>query len=206
MLSCKNISCRRSGKTVFKDVGFTLSPGSALILRGPNGSGKTSLLKILAGIMRPDTGQVEYDGNDIKNIYQIYSGMIEFIGHKNGMKGDFTVEQNLDFWADMADSLEAVAPAIMYFNLIECYDTKYRYLSEGQKRRVALAKLLCCPTTSIWLLDEPTNNLDKESVTALTNVINTKIDQQGIVVLSTHYDIKIKNSQELDLAIYAEED
>ena len=198
MLLCSNLTCSRNGRNIFEDLSFKAEKESLTIIKGDNGSGKTTLLKSLAGIIRYNSGSITWNGGTIENNEE-YIRNISFIGHKSSMDGNLTVEDNLNFWAELNNTKEAVAAAIVCFNLGRVYDMPYHKLSEGWKRKVALARLLACPKI-IWLLDEPTVNLDSEGVNILVELIKSRIQQKGLVIISTNTEIRgLPNHQEVNL-------
>jgi heme exporter protein A len=177
-LTCLNVSIERGGYKLFEDMSFTLLEGAGLVVKGANGSGKTSLLKVLAGLVKPSYGSVAlasgYTSSDML-----------YIGHKNAIKGDATVLENLQFWAKLRGEPLLLAAAISHFGLGYYTDTPCRELSAGWQRRVALAKLICCPS-KLWLLDEPTANLDAEGEAITLSLIKARIHSGGGVVAAMH--------------------
>ncbi len=182
-LIAENIDCIRGERVIFEHVGFCLPASSALILRGANGSGKTSLLKILAGLMPSPHGILHFiqdDGEPERPRPLCY------IGHQHGLKANETVHENLQFYASLNDISTAMLPAAMhYFDLERYQDTPLHQLSAGWQKRTALARLLMS-TEPVWLLDEPTNFLDEEAVLLFTNLVETRVKQGGIVVIASH--------------------
>jgi heme exporter protein A len=182
-LIVENVGCRRGGRVIFEQVGFCLPASSALILRGVNGSGKTSLLKILAGLIPTERGKVMFlqDDNEPDRIRPIC-----YVGHQQGLKVHETVLQNLKFYASLNEISAAMLPAaIRYFDLDRYQDTPLHQLSAGWQRRTSLARLLMS-VEPVWLLDEPTNFLDEEAVLLFTNLVETRVKQGGIVVIASH--------------------
>lgn len=185
MLTLQNITLIREDKKIFSNLGFSIAPGSALIITGKNGVGKTSLLKIIAGISKATSGKILWNNEDIENFRDDFNGDLQFIGHKNFLKPELTVLENLQFYAKLADTEIALSAAIHFFKLTDFIDTKTKKLSAGWQKRVMLAKLLSCPA-SIWLLDEPFSNLDKEGKFLLKGLIQTRIKENGLVILTSH--------------------
>jgi len=179
LLTCDNVWIERAGYPLFEGVGFTLLEGAGLTLKGANGAGKTTLLKILAGIIQPSVGEVSLQaGKDATDIL--------FIGHNNALKLDATVYENLLFWADMRGEPMLLGAAVSHFNLQHLIDTPCRELSAGWRRRVTLAKLMCCPS-KLWLLDEPTANLDADGEKMVLNLIKARLGGGGGVIAAMHH-------------------
>lgn len=199
MLTVDNLSLFKDNKQIFSQIGFSISSGCALIITGSNGSGKTSLLKIMAKIGQPTNGKILWSGQDINDISDDYLGDSQFLGHKNFLKQQLTVIQNLRFYTKLSDSEPALGAALQYFNLNDVANQKVKTLSAGWQQRVILAKLLACPS-SIWFLDEPSTNLDKEGKDKLHNLITTRIKENGLVVMTTHdkmfFDLGVKINME----------
>ncbi|NOX73378.1 MAG: heme ABC exporter ATP-binding protein CcmA [Alphaproteobacteria bacterium] len=182
-----NLSCRRGDLRVLSGVSFTLAAGQALILRGPNGVGKTTLLRTLAGLAPPDSGQIDAPEDDI-----IYAA------HSDGIKAQLSVTENLRFWADIFGTSD-IAPALDLFNLRPLADRAAHHLSAGQKRRLGLSRLLVC-NRRVWLLDEPTVSLDVQSVRTFADMVEDHLAKGGIAILATHVDLGLKSAQTLDIA------
>ncbi len=188
MLTLDNIACCKNQELVFKNLGFSVGLGSGLILQGSNGSGKTTLLKVIAGLCQPRFGEILWNNENIKPFRQQFSASINYIGHKKFLKNQLTVKQNLTFYAKLSQTEILLASAFKYFSLEKFLDKPIYQLSSGWQKKVMLAKLLCCPAT-IWLLDEPTVNLDQTSAELLFNLVSIKIKDGGIVIIASHDDI-----------------
>ena len=178
MLSIHGLTCLVDSKLLFKNLGVTLLPGAILHLTGANGSGKTSLLRMIAGICAPSS-------NYTPPVSMLY------IGHNLGLKKDLSVLENLQFWTKVYESEERLRSAVHYFALEAVLMTKCYRLSAGMQKRVALAKLLACDA-KIWLLDEPEVNLDVESRMLLNNLIVSKANTGGIIITTSHAQMTIK--------------
>lgn len=185
MLTVDNLCLQKDQRQIFKDLGFSVSVSSALIITGKNGSGKTSLLKILAGISQATSGSILWGGENVENMRGDFNGDTQFLGHKNFLKQDLTVLENLRFYAKLADTELALHSGISFFGLQDLVDEKVKNLSAGWQKRVMLAKLLSCPAT-IWLLDEPSNNLDKEGKEKLHGLIKHRSKEDGLIIMTTH--------------------
>jgi heme exporter protein A len=184
LLSCENIACTRGESLIFSDVGFCLQEGALLLLKGPNGSGKTTLLRILAGLMEPQAGRVLWNDKPITNNYEFRKDLVS-IGHRSAVKLDCTVYENLAFWAHIHDTEMLIPAAMKFFDLNALRDVPAGQLSAGWQRRVALARLIVSPC-KLWLLDEPTNFLDDDAVILAASLIESRVQQGGIVVVASH--------------------
>jgi|CXWL01.1.fsa_nt_gi heme exporter protein A len=184
MLICQNLSCVRGNSIIFEHLGFCLQEGTLLLLKGANGSGKTSLLSILSGLMPADSGDILWDGDSIKDNNNFKKELM-FIGHKSGVKGDATVFENLEFWAKLYDTELLIPAAMSFYNLNRFADVPAAQLSAGWQRRIALARLIVSPC-KLWLLDEPTNFLDEDAVILTASLIEARVKQGGIVVVASH--------------------
>ncbi len=189
-ISVKSLSVSRGGINLLQDVDIELKNGQVGILRGPNGVGKTSLLRALAGLQPFDSGEIEYSLEDI-----CYSG------HADGVKPTLTVQENLEFWANIFGS-PSISEVAEKFMIIDLLNSKAGNLSAGQKRRVGLSRL-GLTGRQVWLLDEPTVSLDETSVKIFENIIKDHLSEDGCALIATHIDLGLENNaQIIDLLKY----
>ncbi|WP_017442666.1 heme ABC exporter ATP-binding protein CcmA [Rickettsia gravesii] len=177
------------------DLNNTFLPSSITYIKGANGCGKSSLLRMIAGIMQPSSGNIYYRNCNINNIAKLYC---TYIGHNLGLKSEMTVFENLKFWSEIYNSAETLYAAIHYFKLHDLLDTKCYSLSSGMQKIVAIARLIACQS-DLWLLDEVETNLSKENRDLLNNLVVMKANSGGIVLLSSHLESSIKSAQILQL-------
>jgi heme exporter protein A len=194
-LIAENLVLSRGGRVIVEGLSFRLSGGSALLLTGANGSGKTTLLRALAGFLRPAAGAVRLEGAGEDSVPGELS---HFVGHLDGIKSHLTVEENLRFWAAYLGDEDDVAAALEAFALTELADIPAGYLSAGQKRRLALARLAAAKRP-IWLLDEPTVSLDTASVALLVKSVEAHVAGGGLAVIATHIPLTLQRAQEIRL-------
>lgn len=188
MLTLNNLTYYIDNKQIFKNIGLSVSLSSALIIKGDNGSGKTSLLKIICGIKKPYNGTILWGNDNIEDIRSDFNSDIQYIGHQNFLKDHLTVKENLEFFSKLYDCQLALNSALSFFEISNISNIFVKYLSAGIKKRIMLAKLLACPAT-IWILDEPLVNLDKHFQEKFIGLIKTRIKEGGLVILTTHDNV-----------------
>lgn len=202
MLISKNVTCQYNNRVVFENVNVNLGQGALVILHGPNGSGKTSFLKIMAGINTPWEGEVLWNDRSIADAIQDDELRINYLGHAYAVKPELTVYENIEFWAELAGNPAKIEDAMKAFGLLGSENQLCADLSDGWKKRVALARLVCCPA-NVWLLDEPYNNLDVKSSEKLDKLIVDYAKAGGIVMLSSHTLVPIEKADKLNIAAFA---
>lgn len=198
-LVAENLVLSRAGRTVVDGLSLRLGAGEALLLRGPNGSGKTTLLRALAGLLAPAAGVMRLDDAPAE---RERGELAHFIGHLDGIKSHLTVGENLAFWAVYLGGGGNPTVALDGFGLAPLADIPAGYLSAGQKRRLALARLVAV-RRPLWLLDEPTVSLDTEAVELLVAAIAAHLAGGGLAVIATHVDIALAGAQTLRLVAAA---
>ncbi|RWP62759.1 heme ABC exporter ATP-binding protein CcmA [Mesorhizobium sp.] len=194
-LIAENLGGERGGEAVFSGINFALGKGQALIVTGPNGAGKSTLLRIVAGLLPVAAGRllVEGGGEDFPSV----ASACHYLGHQNAMKTVLSVAENLRFWRDFsgADFLSA-EQALAMVGLDGIGHLPFGYLSTGQRRRAAIAKLLVS-RRPLWLLDEPTAGLDKASEERFGGLMREHLDEGGIIIAATHLPLGLEGAQEL---------
>ena len=186
----RSLSVSRGGISLLQGLDIEIKNGQVGILQGPNGIGKTTLLRALAGLQPIESGTIEGSLEDM-----CYSG------HSDGVKPTLTVQENLEFWANIFGS-PSISEVAKKFILVDLLNIRVGTLSAGQKRRVGLARL-GLTGRSVWLLDEPTVSLDETSVKIFGNIINDHLSENGSALIATHMDLRLKNkAQVIDLLKY----
>lgn len=178
-LVVRDLTVARGGVAVLSGVSFVLSPGQALILRGPNGSGKTTLLRTIAGLQPAISGDVS--GAEERSAYA---------GHADGVKATLTVAENLTFWASVFGQ-SGIEEAVGAFDLLELRERPAGRLSAGQRRRLGLARLMVT-AAPVWLLDEPTVSLDAPSVDLFARAVKGHLSRGGMALMATHIDLGLE--------------
>ena len=182
-LIVENLSVSRGSIPVLHDISMTCQPGEAVVLRGPNGVGKTTFLRTLAGFIPPSAGTASLNGATLK-ARDDFQSHLTYAGHADAIKAQLTVAENIQFWADLHQNSGA-SDALAAFDLLSIQDRLAGRCSAGQKRRLGLARLLVAGR-SLWLLDEPTVSLDTASKDALATQIKTHLNDGGLAVIATH--------------------
>jgi heme exporter protein A len=201
VLEAVELECERSGRILFRGLSFALHPGELLRIAGANGSGKTSLLRILCGLLAPTQGEVRWQGMRVERLREEYSTRLVYLGHAPAVKDDLTAAENLSistFLAGIRPGEEAVRAALARFGL-SGKDVPVKKLSQGQRRRAALARLCLSASAPLWLLDEPFAALDVEGASLLGGLIKDHMARRGAVVFTTHQDPGIATTRVIDL-------
>jgi heme exporter protein A len=189
---------------LFSDLSFTLPPYTLLEVRGANGSGKTTLLRSLCGLFAPAAGRVAWDGADIRTLGEEYRARVAYLGHLNAVKDELSAAENVQHSARLAGlpaSGEAVLAALGMFGLDSYRDLPCHALSQGQRRRVALARLQLAAARPLWILDEPFNALDAAAVQLTRTLLESHLERGGMIVLTTHQDmpLRARSTQRIEL-------
>lgn len=193
MLSVHDLACERGERLLFKNLGFELGRGEALLVRGGNGRGKTSLLRILCGLSAPAAGEVSWRGEPIARAHEVYGREMAYVGHANGIKDDLTPLENLRLAAALGGrelGEDAAQAALAQVGLARGADLPARVLSFGQRRRVALAGLATAGAL-LWILDEPLTGLDVDGVAMVEALISDHVSAGGLAVMTTHQPLSL---------------
>jgi heme exporter protein A len=196
-LEASHLKCIRGERLLFDALGFRLQGGQMLYLRGANGAGKTSLLRLLCGLAQPESGQILWNGKPVGEQTEVFRQDLFYLGHHNALQEALTVDENLAFYATLAGAAPnaaATAHALERMGLRGCQRRLVRHLSQGQKRRVALARLML-NKASLWVLDEPFVALDTTSLDLLAGVIGQHLQRGGMAVLTSHQQVDIPGAQ-----------
>jgi len=199
-LNCEQLAVVRADVLLFSDIDIRMKSGDLLVVQGANGAGKSTLLQTLAGLIAPAFGSIMWDDAPLIK-HEKYPSNIVYLGHQRGLYLDMTVEQNVRLWAKLANADETADAAMHYFDLSEIADFPVSMLSEGWRQRVALTRLLTMPG-ALWILDEPTANLDDEGISHLHSLITARIEQNGIVIMSTHAKLQGERYKVLNINDY----
>ncbi|WP_338521745.1 heme ABC exporter ATP-binding protein CcmA [Candidatus Legionella polyplacis] len=197
MLEVKELDFGYTDKFLFENVNFCIDNGQLLHLKGDNGVGKTTLLKVISGIFHPENGYILYNGTNILDNLFLYQKNICFVGHKLGFSPLLTVKENIFFDIHLFNFTVDYKKILKQFNLQDFYDDLCYYLSIGQKRLVSLLKILIT-NAKFWLLDEPFVSLDKKMIIFIKKIILTHLSRGGMIILVSHQDIVLKKVNYLE--------
>lgn len=206
MLEASNLEATRGTATLFTGLGFTLRPGALLRVTGSNGSGKTSLLRALCGLLLPSAGAVLWNGENIRALREEYCKRLAYVGHANALKDDLTVEENLAVSCAISGlgvSPERSRSALESFGLSGRMHLPARALSQGQRRRAALARLALSEALPLWVLDEPFAALDTAAIERVQSLAGAHLARGGMVVLTTHQEARIEAPAVIDIHLDA---
>jgi heme exporter protein A len=201
VLEAKELECERGGRVLFRGLSFALKGGEALRVAGRNGSGKTSLLRILCGLLAPAGGEVRWKDAPISDLREDYSRELVYLGHAPAVKDDLTAAENLEITCRLAGNPQprkAIDQALALLGL-DGVAQPTRKMSQGQRRRAALARLGLSGSIPLWLLDEPFSALDSAGIGTLGSILGNHLARGGAVVFTTHQDPGFAAARVLDL-------
>lgn len=203
MLEISNLACSRGDHRLFSELSFTLDFGQIMQVQGANGSGKTSLLRTLCGFITPDEGDIIWRGESIRELDEEYYAEMMYLGHLNAIKDELSALENLRISAGLSgvelEEKEALA-ALRRMGLRGRELLPTKVLSQGQRRRVALARLLVSDA-KLWVLDEPLTALDVGAVALIQELIAEHLARQGMVIFTTHQPLEVAGKEMLSLSL-----
>lgn len=195
-LTAHDLACIRGGREVFAGVNFSLSGGEALVVTGRNGAGKSSLLRMIAGLISTIAGRLTLSGAGEAPLEE----QAHYLGHQDAIKPSLSVSENLRFWADFLGGAGDIDPALTAVDLAGLADFPAAYLSAGQRRRLSIARLVAVKRP-LWLLDEPASTLDEPSQKWLAELMREHLAAGGMIVAAAHGPIGLERARELKLGL-----
>ena len=200
-LDCDGLTLWRGDRCLFSELSFQIGAGAAALIGGPNGSGKTSLLRVVCGLSPPEEGAVHWMGKGIQKQRQAYAKALAYNGHTDGLNAELTPLENLAFFCALRGSEPASSVAnLSGLGLDACAGLPVRALSAGQRRRAGLARVLAAEAP-LWVLDEPFTNLDGEGRRYLTARLLTHLGNGGMAVIASHQDLDVPAEQLLTITL-----
>jgi heme exporter protein A len=201
-LEALNLACIRDDRLLFENLSFSIEAGQAIILEGRNGTGKTTLLRMLCGLRRPDAGEIHWQGESIeRNAVDFYRHMA-FVGHADGVKRELTAIENLRLLQTLCGKGNmSIHAALATVKLVGFEDVPVHYLSAGQRRRAALARLLVTDAR-LWVLDEPFTSLDRDGIRLVEELMDRHLADGGSMVMTSHHEVNLSapNTQRINLS------
>ena len=201
-LQAYQLACTRGERQLFNKINFDINGGDAMRVEGTNGSGKTSLLRMLCGLSLPSEGEVRWNGRHVSKVREEFGSQLIYLGHANGVKDDLIAWENVVIASILSGrpvSRDEAYIALEFLGLNQAADLPTRSLSQGQRKRVALARLQFGMNTPLWILDEPFTALDQKTVSNLCSTLDQHLHHGGMVVYTTHQEISLSPRRMLSL-------
>lgn len=201
MLQAASLTCVKGDHVLFDHLDLSIHPGQIYQISGANGTGKTCLLKILAGLSPPEEGAVFWNGEPIQRHPDKFRSLLAYLGHSIGLKLDLTPTENLEFWSSLYGASQTpLADALIRVGLKDQAHIACRYLSAGQRRRAAIARFQINDAL-VWILDEPLTALDSSGIKSVCQTIDAHLDRGGLVVLTSHQPITLERHAVVEFQI-----
>lgn len=190
-LEAVDLACIRDDRLLFENLSFSISGGEAIILEGRNGTGKTTLLRMLCGLRRPDAGEIRWQDESIERCAVEFHRYMAFVGHADGVKRELTAIENLRLLQTLCgQGSMSIHEALATVKLVGFEDIPVHYLSAGQRRRAALARLLVTDAR-LWILDEPFTSLDRDGIRLVEDLMDRHLANGGAMVMTSHHDVNL---------------
>jgi heme exporter protein A len=199
MLEAAHLGCARGGRALFRDLSFSVKGGELLRIAGANGSGKTSLLRILCGLLPPGAGEVRWNGEPIQSLREEYARRLVYLGHAPAVKDELSAAENLEFTcllAGLSPSRKEIESALGRMGVPHQI---LKQVSQGQRRRAALARLALSGAVPLWLLDEPFTALDGSAADLARELMREHVARGAAVIYTTHQDAGLRDSRVVEL-------
>jgi len=200
LLDVSNLACARGDRPLFRNLSFKLGPGQLLHVQGPNGCGKTTLLRTLCGLSRPMEGDIRWQGRPTQADRDSFNNAFHFLGHLNALHGDLSGVENLQYQPGLGRGVGDPAEILANQGLRRAAGLPTKLLSQGQKRRMALARL-ALDTRPLWILDEPFTALDVRAVDAWLERFAAHLAKRGMIILTSHQDVTLADWPVLTLSL-----
>jgi heme exporter protein A len=196
MLSANNLHLWRGDRHILRGLGLEVSAGELLHVAGPNGTGKTTLLRVVCGLAQAEEGEVRWRGTPISTLGSEFFADVGYVAHDAGLKGDLTASENLVFTVGLrcAVTPAQIESALATLKIEDCAELPARALSAGQRRRVAVARLLLSQA-SIWILDEPLTNLDSAGMSLVVDLLTQHLHSGGLAIVAAHGDLAMRGGR-----------
>ena len=205
MLIANNLSFERSGKYLFQNLDLSVPPNTIIQIRGRNGIGKTTLIKILSNILFPTTGDIYWNGKNIRKNTNYFFKNLTLVMDTNTSKNDMTVYENIKFWQTLFASTiknNEIDVLLELLNIQNYKNTLVKHLSYGEKRKLEISRLVI-EKKKLWIFDEPYLGLDEATINTFNETLKNHTKEEGMVIFSSHYHLEIHGVDTIDLEDYA---